>query len=171
VSIEDDTKRSAERRFLRQTVEVWQPYSPVPLSEPDAAEIFRNLTSFLDLLARWESGKNCISGDAPNPESSSRVLGGGCDRPPGRPRQVRPNARGLGNLTFADKGEDKAPDLDDGDLAQIRCYAGARVATTPECRGPIGRAPSPRLEEPSISDQVCARGRTGGWGSRDLRGK
>ena len=170
MSIESDTKKSAERRFLRQTVEVWQPFSPVPLSEPDAAEIFRNLTSFLDLLARWDSGENCISGDAPNPESSSRVLGGGCDRPPGRPRQVRPNARGLGKPTFADRGEHKAPGLDDGDPS-VWCYAGARVATTPECRGPIGRAPSPRLENFSISDPVCARGRTGGWGGRDLRGK
>jgi hypothetical protein len=169
VSAENDTKRSAKNRFLQQTVEVWQPFSPAPLSELDAAAILRNLTSFLDLLARWDSGENCISEDALNLESLSRVLGGGSDRPPGRPRQVWPNARGLGKPTFADTGEHKAPELNDGDPS-ISCYAGARVATT-ECRGPIGRAPSPRLENFSSSDQVGARGRTGGWGGRDLPGK
>jgi hypothetical protein len=170
VNAKGDTKRSAQRRFLRQTVEVWQPYSPVPLSEPDAVEILRNLTSFLELVALWDSGENSKSGDVSIPENSSRVLGGGCDRPPGRPRQVRPNVRGLGNLAFADKGEDKAPDLDDGDLAQFRPTR-SRVNTAPDAEAPSVALLPRALVEFSISDQVCARGRTGGWGGRGLRGK
>lgn len=125
--VEDCIKGSARHGFLERTVQVWQTYSPVPLSELDAEEIIRNLTSFLDLLASWDSPKNRGSGDLLPLDSSSRVLGGGCDRPPGRPRQVRPNARGLTTLASVGLREHKAPGMRNCGPCTVRCYARARV--------------------------------------------
>ena len=37
-------------KFIRKTIETWQPYSPRKLSKKDAIEITENLTRFFDLL-------------------------------------------------------------------------------------------------------------------------
>jgi len=36
--------------FLYKTIEVWQPYSPTPLSLHDAREIAENMTALFDFL-------------------------------------------------------------------------------------------------------------------------
>ncbi|MBA7580074.1 hypothetical protein ES708_21960 [subsurface metagenome] len=36
--------------FLQKTINVWQPYSPTPLSLNDAREITENMTALFDFL-------------------------------------------------------------------------------------------------------------------------
>lgn len=38
------------KEFLNKTIEVWQPYSPTPLSLNDAREITENMTSLFNFL-------------------------------------------------------------------------------------------------------------------------
>jgi hypothetical protein len=38
------------REFLNKTIEVWQTYSPTPLSLNDAREITENMTALFNLL-------------------------------------------------------------------------------------------------------------------------
>ena len=38
------------KEFLNKTIEVWQPYSPTPLSFNDAREITENMTSLFNFL-------------------------------------------------------------------------------------------------------------------------
>jgi len=40
--------------FLERTIEVWQPYSPAPLSLKDAREIIDNMTALFNFLIRHE---------------------------------------------------------------------------------------------------------------------
>ncbi|PZR70518.1 MAG: hypothetical protein DLM66_03780 [Candidatus Dormiibacter spiritus] len=40
---------------LEATIEVWQPLSPVPLTEEDARQILHNMTGFFNLLISWEA--------------------------------------------------------------------------------------------------------------------
>lgn len=40
--------------FLEKTIQVWQPYSPNPLSLEDAREIAENMTDLVLLLAELE---------------------------------------------------------------------------------------------------------------------
>ena len=47
-------KQSSEysKEFLNKTIQVWQPYSPTPLSLNDAREITDNMTSLFNLLMK-----------------------------------------------------------------------------------------------------------------------
>ena len=49
--------------FLKKTIEIWQPYSPVPLSSKDAIEIIKNMTSLFNLLIEIDlkNHKNNVS--------------------------------------------------------------------------------------------------------------
>ena len=38
------------KEFLNKTIEVWQPYSPTPLSSDDAREITGNMTALFNFL-------------------------------------------------------------------------------------------------------------------------
>jgi len=40
------------KEFLDETIEIWQPYSPTPLSVNDAREIANNMTSLFNLLIK-----------------------------------------------------------------------------------------------------------------------
>ncbi len=40
---------------LRATIEVWQHFSAVPLTEEDARQILYNMTGFFNLLISWEA--------------------------------------------------------------------------------------------------------------------
>lgn len=42
------------KAFLEKTIEVWQPYSPVPLTLEDAREIAENVTGLFCLLDELE---------------------------------------------------------------------------------------------------------------------
>jgi len=45
--------------FLNKTIEVWQPYSPTPLSLPDAREITDNMTALFNfLISNEKKSKN-----------------------------------------------------------------------------------------------------------------
>ena len=38
------------KEFLKDTIQVWQPYSPTPLSSDDAREITENMTTLFNFL-------------------------------------------------------------------------------------------------------------------------
>lgn len=40
--------------FLNKTIQIWQPYSPTPLSLNDAREITRNITALFNFLITEE---------------------------------------------------------------------------------------------------------------------
>jgi hypothetical protein len=42
------------KEFLNKTIEVWQPYSPTPLSSNDAREITGNITALFNFLITEE---------------------------------------------------------------------------------------------------------------------
>ena len=42
------------RKFLEKTLEVWQPYFPVPLTLRDAREITENMTALFNFLIAHE---------------------------------------------------------------------------------------------------------------------
>ena len=42
------------KAFLEKTIQVWQPYSPAPLSLEDAREIAENMTGLFCLLVELE---------------------------------------------------------------------------------------------------------------------
>lgn len=42
------------KAFLEKTIQVWQPYSPAPLTLEDAREIAKNVTGLFCLLAELE---------------------------------------------------------------------------------------------------------------------
>ncbi len=42
------------KQFLEKTIQVWQPYSPTPLSLEDAREIAENVTGLFCLLDELE---------------------------------------------------------------------------------------------------------------------
>jgi len=42
------------KEFLNKTIEVWQPYSPAPLSLNDALEITENMTALFNFLITEE---------------------------------------------------------------------------------------------------------------------
>ena len=42
-----------DEAFLKETVEVWQPYSETPLALEDAREITENIVGFYGTLLRW----------------------------------------------------------------------------------------------------------------------
>ncbi len=47
------------KEFLNKTVEVWQPYSPTPLSLNDAREITDNMTALFNfLISKEKESKN-----------------------------------------------------------------------------------------------------------------
>ncbi len=54
------------KEFLNKTIEVWQPYSPTPLSLNDAREITENMTALFNFLLtenkniKNKEGKNAI---------------------------------------------------------------------------------------------------------------
>jgi len=43
--------------FLDETIAVWQPYSPQPLTREDAREIIHNVTGFFSILMEWEQAE------------------------------------------------------------------------------------------------------------------
>ena len=46
------------KEFLNKTIEIWQPYSPNPLSLNDAREITENMTALFNLLISREKENN-----------------------------------------------------------------------------------------------------------------
>ena len=46
------------KEFLNKTIEVWQTYSPAPLSLNDAREITENMTALFNLLISREKENN-----------------------------------------------------------------------------------------------------------------
>jgi len=46
------------KEFLNKTIEVWQPYSPTPLSLNDAREITGNITALFNFLISNEKDSN-----------------------------------------------------------------------------------------------------------------
>ena len=42
------------RKFLEKTIQVWQPYFPVPLTLSDAREITENMTALFNFLIAHE---------------------------------------------------------------------------------------------------------------------
>jgi len=53
----------ADKLFLKETIETWQPYYEQPLSNEDAREIVANLTGFFDLLDKWDRENEKIQKD------------------------------------------------------------------------------------------------------------
>lgn len=45
-------KHSDEKEFLQTTIDAWQPISPVPLTEADAAEILAQMLSLTETLKK-----------------------------------------------------------------------------------------------------------------------
>lgn len=41
-----------------KTIEAWQPLSPVPLTEEDAAEIVTSMKGFLSVLREWSEAES-----------------------------------------------------------------------------------------------------------------
>lgn len=41
--------------LIEETIRVWQPFSPDPLTPEDAREILLNVTTYFDMLLRWAS--------------------------------------------------------------------------------------------------------------------
>jgi len=52
------------KEFLDKTIEVWQPYSPTPLSLNDAREIMGNMTALFDFLITADIKNNQKEGDS-----------------------------------------------------------------------------------------------------------
>ena len=52
------------KEFLNKTIEVWQPYSPTPLSLNDAREITGNVTALFDFLITVDIKNNQKEGDS-----------------------------------------------------------------------------------------------------------
>jgi len=52
------------KEFLDKTIEVWQPYSPTPLSLNDAREITGNMTALFDFLITADIKNNQKEGDS-----------------------------------------------------------------------------------------------------------
>lgn len=52
------------KEFLDKTIEVWQPYSPTPLSLNDAREITENMTALFDFLITVDIKNNQKEGDS-----------------------------------------------------------------------------------------------------------
>lgn len=47
------------KEFLNKTIELWQPYSPTPLSLNDAREITNNMTALFNfLISKEKESKN-----------------------------------------------------------------------------------------------------------------
>jgi len=46
------------KEFLNKTIEIWQPYSPTPLSLSDAREITSNMTALFNLLISRDKENN-----------------------------------------------------------------------------------------------------------------
>jgi hypothetical protein len=47
------------KEFLKDTIQVWQPYSDVPLSPKDALEITENMTALFNfLISKEKESKN-----------------------------------------------------------------------------------------------------------------
>lgn len=45
-------------KFLQKTIQIWQPYSDVPLSSKDAIEIIENITALFNFLITEENKDN-----------------------------------------------------------------------------------------------------------------
>lgn len=46
-------------KFLQKTIQIWQPYSDVPLSSKDAIEITENITALFNfLISKEKESKN-----------------------------------------------------------------------------------------------------------------
>ena len=45
-------------KFLQKTIQIWQPYSDVPLSSKDAIEIIENITTLFNFLITEENKDN-----------------------------------------------------------------------------------------------------------------
>lgn len=52
---EGDEAAHRHEKLIDDTLAVWQPLSPRPLSREDAREIRENLTGFFLLLLRWQA--------------------------------------------------------------------------------------------------------------------
>jgi hypothetical protein len=50
--------RKYSKEFLNKTIEVWQPYSPTPLSLDDAWEISQNMTALFNFLIASDNKSN-----------------------------------------------------------------------------------------------------------------
>jgi hypothetical protein len=48
-------------KFLQKTIQIWQPYSDVPLSSKDAIEITENITALFNFLITEENKDNSKS--------------------------------------------------------------------------------------------------------------
>jgi len=46
------------KEFLNKTINIWQPYSPTPLSSNDAREITGNITALFNFLISNEKDSN-----------------------------------------------------------------------------------------------------------------
>lgn len=46
------------KNFIKETIEVWQPFSDVPLSSNDAIEITENLTALFNILITEDKKRN-----------------------------------------------------------------------------------------------------------------
>jgi hypothetical protein len=46
------------KEFLNKTIQVWQPYSNIPLSSKDALEITENMTALFNFLIKSEKKSN-----------------------------------------------------------------------------------------------------------------
>lgn len=46
------------KNFIKETIEVWQPFSDVPLSPNDAIEITENLTALFNILITEDKKRN-----------------------------------------------------------------------------------------------------------------
>lgn len=47
------------KEFLKKTIQIWQPYSPIPLSLNNAREISENMTALFNfLISKEKESKN-----------------------------------------------------------------------------------------------------------------
>jgi hypothetical protein len=50
--------RKYSKEFQKKTIELWQPYSDIPLSSNDAIEITENITALFNFLIASEKKSN-----------------------------------------------------------------------------------------------------------------
>lgn len=50
-----DAPTAARERLIEETIALWQPRCPRPVSTEEARQMIENVSGFFNLLARWEA--------------------------------------------------------------------------------------------------------------------
>jgi hypothetical protein len=50
-----DAPTAARDRLIEETIALWQPHCPRPLTAEEARQMIENVAGFFSLLARWEA--------------------------------------------------------------------------------------------------------------------